>query len=156
MKWMCGIFLLFATVALAGLPAPEFRVELRKPEDSVAITSTQTSSVITVTSEIGIGGAKLILTGRQWPAGIVIRLKLKNLESFEMNNGTIQFNTSIKSSGVTPYWKVDKAQTQSGPPAGTLNVTVTRTDETIDVTVPREILLGNPKEIGFEWVNEFR
>ena len=109
-----------------------------------------------VTSKSGIGGAKLIRTGQAWPSRITIRLSLRNLESFEMRNGIIHFNTSLKGPRQTPYWKDEKDERRSESPNGTLEVTITRTEEAIEVVVPTEMLDGDPKEISFGWIDEFR
>lgn len=145
-----------AAVACAGLPGPLFKVELKKAEDSTAITSTDNASVVTIISKSGIGGAKLVLTGTSWPTRLTIRLAVKGLESFRMDNGTIHFDTSLKSPKQVPYWKVGKNDQRPESPDGMLEVDLVNTGEAVEIVVPRELMDGNPEEISFEWIDFFR
>ncbi len=147
--------MLFALSAYAGLPGPWLKVELGKPDDSAAITSTQNACVVAITSKSGIGNARLIRTGTAWPAGITIRLALRNLESFEMRNGRFAFETSLKRSGQVPFWK-DEKDGKPGAQVGDLEVTVTKIDDAIEVVVPEEMMEGNPPEMQVKWINEYR
>ena len=156
MKPVLLILALCATVGLAGLPDPPFKVELQKLGDSVGITTTADAALITITSERGIGGAKLILTGHQWPTHLTLHLNLKDLEGFEMNNGIIHINTFRKGPKQVPYWKAGKSENQSDPPDGTLEVAITKTDEAIEIIVPKEMLEGHPQEISFGWIDFYR
>jgi hypothetical protein len=156
MKWIPIALVLLASVALAGLPAPQFNVELKKAEDSAAITSTANAAIVSITSKSGIGGAKLIRTGEEWPNGLTIDLGVKGLESFGMQNGIIHFNTSMKSPKQMPYWKVGKNQERPDKPDGNLEISMTRTNGVIEIVVPKEMTEGNPKEIVFGWIDAFR
>ena len=156
MEWFMAIVLWFAGTVPAVFPAPEFRVDLRKTVDTVEITSTRNSAIIAITSKAGIGGASIIRTGEKWPARITIRLNLTNLESFEMENGVIYFNTSLKSPEQVPYWRVSPKKEPAEPPAKTLDVTMASTGKIVKILVPKEMLEGNPQEIRFEWIDELR
>ena len=156
MKPILLILALCATVGLAGLPDPPFKVELQKPGDSVGITSTADAARITITSERGIGTAKLVLTGHQWPTHLILHLNLKDLEGFEMSNGIIRINTFRQSPRQIPYWKVGRNEKPSDPPDGTLEVVITKTDDAIEIVVPKEMLEGNPQEIRFGWIDFYR
>lgn len=127
-----------------------------KTEDSVVVTTKRDATVLTVTSKSGIGGATLVRLGETWPTRIVIRLKLNNLESFGMSNGSIQFNTSIKSPGRMPYWKIGKNEKQTDSPDGTLEALIRQADGWFEIAVPSEMTKGNPEKIEFRWINEFR
>lgn len=164
MQWFMAIVLWFAGTVPAVFPAPEFRVDLLKTGDAVEITSTRNSAIIAITSRSGIGGGAIIRTGEKWPARITIRLNLTNLESFEMENGIIGFNTSLKSPKQVPYWRVGPNKEPVEPPVkspakspdGTLDVAMAGTGKIVKILVPKEILEGNPQEIRFEWIDEFR
>ncbi|MDO9263174.1 MAG: hypothetical protein Q7U02_04350 [Desulfosalsimonadaceae bacterium] len=156
MEWFMAIVLWFAGTVPAVFPAPEFRVDLRKTGDAVEITSTRSSAIIAITSKTGIGGAAMIRTGEKWPARITIRLNLTNLESFEMENGVIYFNTSLKSPKQVPYWRVSPKKEPAKSPAGTLDISMASNGKIVKILVPKEMLEGNPQEIRFEWIDEFR
>ena len=156
MQWFLTILVWLAGAVPAVFPAPEFRVDLQKTGDSVETMSTRNSAVITITSKSGAGGASIIRTGKKWPARITIRLNLKNLESFEMENGVIHFSTSLKSPKQVPYWRVGPKKEPAKSPAGTLDVTMASNGKIVKILVPKEMLEGNPQEIRFEWIDEFR
>lgn len=137
------IFLLSAT-----LQEPRLKVELEKAEDSVEIIHDTT---LVITSVSGIGGAKLLRTRGEWPSRLMIRLKLGGLESFGMDNGLIHFGTSLYRTKQTAYWRTGKSASD-----GTLDVTITKTSEAIEIVVPVEMMEGNPESIRFGWIDFFR
>jgi hypothetical protein len=147
-------------VAIAGCAVrhedPSVNATLKKTEDSITVTSMADATIVSVTSKSGIGGATLIRVGESWPPFIAVRLKLNNLESFEMKNGYIRFTTSVGSPESVPYWRVGKSEKRPGQPEGSLAVSVKRTGEWFEIDVPREMVDANATEIGFEWINEFR
>jgi hypothetical protein len=136
--------------------AHPIRAELKKPEDTIAITSEGQAIVVTIASKGGIGGATLVRLGKSWPATITIRLTLNGLESFGMSNGSIRFNTSLKSPKRMPYWKLGKNEKQPDPPDGTLEVKIIKKDEWFEITVPSEMIQGNPEQVSFGWIDFFR
>lgn len=111
---------------------------------------------MTIASRSGIGGAKLVRTGDEWPSQLTIRLKLDGLESFRMDNGIIRFSASLMSPRQTHYWTIGKNEKQAGPPDGTLDVTITKTDEAIEIIVPILMIKENPEAIHFTWIDFFR
>ncbi len=153
---VAAIVWLVASVTCAGLPGPQFKVELKKAEDSAVMTSTHNSTVVSVTSKSGIGGARLLRSGDVWPTRLTIRLNLKGLESLRMENGIIHFNTSLKSPRQVPYWKVGKNDRRPETPDGTLEINLQKTEEFIEIVVPAELTAGNPAEIGLGWIDFFR
>lgn len=152
--------MIMLALAVAGCAVrdrvPAVNATLKKAEDSITVTSTADATIVSVTSKSGIGGATLIRAGESWPASITVRLKLNNLESFEMNNGYIRFNTSVGSPESVPYWRVGESDKQPVQTEGALAVSVNRTGEWFEIDIPREMVDPNATEIGFEWVNEFR
>lgn len=149
--------LIFAVAGCTtGQHGQAIQAELKKPEDTVAVTATEHATVVNVTSKSGIGGATLVRIGDAWPTRITIRLKLNNLESFDMNNDSIRFNTFIKHQGRVPYWNIDRNERPLDSPDGTLDALIRRVDEWLEILVPAEMIQGNPKRIDFRWINEFR
>ena len=136
------LLLLGACLSAAGLPV---RVDLRKAEDSAEISFREDSSVINISSKSGIGGARLVRLGKQWPA-LVIRLNLKGLESFQMDNGTLSISGSVSTSG-KQHWKVGKKG---------LELKVTQSAGSFEIVVPKEMLEGNPEAIQLSWIDFYR
>jgi hypothetical protein len=155
MKRIAVLLTVVASLACAGLPEPPLKVELRKLEDSVEITSTDNGAVVTVNSKSGIGSARLLRTAEGWPTRLSIRLTLGGLESFEMENGLIHLRTSLRRGKQTPYWKAGNNERQADPD-GNLEMTITTTDGVVEVVVPNEMMDRNPEAIRFTWVDFFR
>ncbi len=156
MRNVAIVVLMLAVAGCATGPHGQVKTQLKKTEDSIAVTTRRDAIVVSVTSKSGIGGATLVRPGETWPTKIVIRLKLNNLESFGMSNGHIRFNTSIKSPGRMPYWKIGRNKKQTDAPDGTLEVLIRRADDWFEIAVPSEMTKGNPEKINFGWINEFR
>jgi hypothetical protein len=156
MKRITTILALCAAGAFAGDPAPRLKVELRKSEDLASVTSAATATVVAVTSKSGIGGARIVRGEPRWPARLVVRLDLKGLESFRMDNGAIHIDTSLKDPARTPYWKTGKSQRQTEQPVGALELQATQSEGHVEVVVPKEITEGNPEAINVEWIDFFR
>ena len=151
-----ALLLLTAYLSSAGMPGPPLTTELRKTEDSAAITSTQNTSVVKITSKSGIGEAKLVRAAGQWPVHLVIRLNLKGLESLQMDNGTIRVDSSIKSPLQVPYWKIGRKAQDTDEPDGTLELKITQSDGSIEMVVPKEMMAGNPAAIHLAWIDFYR
>jgi hypothetical protein len=153
-KKMVAILAFSATLVYAGLPDPPFKVELKKAEDAATVMSTHASTVLTITSQSGIGCATLVRIGDEWPAQLMIRLTIRGLESLRMENGILYFRTSLKRPKRTPYWRVGKNTT--AVPEGMLEITLLKTKETVDILVPGELMADTPEEIHLEWIDFFR
>lgn len=156
MKSAVLVLLCLAEVALRGAVAPVFRVELTKAGDGVFLHSAAGADVVAITSESGIGGAKLVRTGASWPSHIIIQLRLRGLESFWMQNGTHHFETFLRGSRRVPYSKMDRSGNPSRERAGALDVVITQKEGTIEVRVPGEMFAGNPASISLGWIDFYR
>jgi hypothetical protein len=154
---IAAILVLGASVAYSGLAEPELKVELKKADDSAAVTSAHNATVLAITSKSGIGGAKLLRTGAQWPERLTIRLNVKGLESLRIENGHIRLDAAFKRRRQVPYWNIgNNSDRRSRPRDGTLEVDMIKTETSIEIVIPREILDGNPERIGLFWIDFFR
>lgn len=146
-----------ASAVCAGFPRQPFDVEFQKTDDSATVMSTQSSVVIGITSRSGTGGVRLIRrTNAKWPPRLTIRLAVRSLESFGMRNGRIHFSASPAKAGAIPYWRTGTNEGAPETAAGTLNLTMTATDDGIEINVPPEITAGDPAEIGFRWTGALK
>lgn len=150
------ILVLGASAVFAGDTNAPFRAELRKAEDSAAVTLEDGATVVTIASRSGIGGAKLVRTGVGWPAQLTVRLALKGLESLRMENGAIQFDASLKGPRLVPYWKAGTGDQRPQTVGGTLEVVLRKTEVAVEIVVPKELMEGNPTEIRFGWIDFYR
>ncbi len=148
---------MIAVLTACGTPSePAFRVELLKAEDSVAIAVASGDTTVTITSRSGIGRALFVRTGEEWPRRLVVRLKLKGLESLYIASDTFRCRVSLQGPQRVPYWKVGSGDRDADTPEGMVEVNLVRTDGGIDVVVPELMTRGNPRTIRLEWVDFFR
>lgn len=73
-----------------------------------------------------------------------------------MSNGYIRVNTSSSSPGTMPYWRIRKNEQQPNQAEGTLEIVTRRIGEWFEIDTPQKMMDGNPTEIDFDWINEFR
>jgi len=156
MKWIAIITVVCTMCAWAGTVETPITVKLRKAEDAAVISGTGDTVKVCITCPSGIGGARLVRGKSPWPRQLTLQLNLKGLESLVLDNGLIRVNTSLKSPAKTPYWKMDKSEQQDGPPDGTLELSITQTDGSIEIKMPKEMLAGDPSDLNFTWIDFYR
>lgn len=79
--------------------SPQIEVWTRKPEDRAEIAARNRAVVVTLLSPSGIGAATIRRAGGQWPHAVVVRLRLKGLESLRISNGKTTLAASVSSHG---------------------------------------------------------
>ena len=127
--------MLLALVSSAVSAEPSVNVELRKSKDKVSIETTNGTMIVAVTSVSGIGGARIIRPGESWPTNVVIRLTLKNLESFNIK---------------TPN------RSAHGALGDSRGLTITQTNDYIEIVVPQEFVKEQPGQIELSWIDAYR
>ena len=135
-----GIALLLLVLAAWAAPAaPEAEAPLKaetvKDEDGIVVTSSNGTAVVTVSSVSGIGGAKLTPAEGTWPTNIIIRLPLRNLESFGISSPT---------------------QSVAGTLAHPGELKIKKAPGYILVEVPQKFIRENPAHLQFAWIDAFR
>lgn len=128
-----AVLLALATTALSG--EPEVKAELRKSEDKVSIASTNGTTVVAIKSVSGIGGATLVQSGGSWPTNIAIRLSVKTLESFIIKTQQQSASGSLSNPGL---------------------LTITKTNDCIQIMVPHSFVEEKPEQLEFSWIDAFR
>ena len=159
------VALLTPTIRADDKPAaPTFKIECKKPADSIAISPEAKRTIIVVTSEMGIGGATIDLKSGEWPANVVIRFqyarggRFKMLEHFELNGGRWKIAGEMHDSGKLPLQfanaegKFDRVR-----PAGLVSSMCESKakDPGIEVTLPANSL-GGSKQIHLDWIDAYR
>jgi hypothetical protein len=158
-------------VATAGDPPGKFRITSKKKDDSVEVRADKDKTVFVVTSPSGISQAAIERLDEAWPKTVVIRLNLKGLESFRINNGKATLDGAVSLQEGTPkvrLWKDGKEGAPldaksplwtdirilggDGKPAKSLPLK----DGYFEVALPKALIEGNPKALTVSWTDFFR
>jgi len=176
-----GLF--FSFLLLSGCLSPEAK-EISSPPLTVELTGTnktgnhidtaafQDSVILNVISKPSIGKATISPVRDSWPSRIVIRLHLRGLESFSVNNGKITITTSLLShppynligetrmagqkrsvsiQNNSPYWMpvsvISKDKTRA---------TIPLEDGYIEVLLPEIITRNQPELLSIQWIDFLR
>jgi len=152
----CAISIWLVLQIAAGSVEVPWEIELSKPEDRATITTVDGVMTVTLTSESGIGGAKLRRPAIPWPHEVKLRLQLKDLEGFQMRNGVIHFSTFRKNEEKVAFWKTGESESRGHPPAGEFKVSITQGEGWVEIVVPPKMLEDKAREIEFNWVDYYR
>jgi hypothetical protein len=169
-KSITALLLAIAAVATADDP-PRFKFTTKKPDDTVEIRADKDKTMFVVKSPSGISQAVIERQDDAWPKTIILRLHLKDLESFKVTNGKMRLDAAV---GIqdgkpkvrqwkdgkedapldekNPYWSEVRIVGGDGKPAKALPLK----DGYFEVVVPRVILEGNPKTITVAWIDFYR
>jgi hypothetical protein len=77
---------------------PEFEISLKRGEDRIEVTAEPGRATFTVVSPRGIGAATIRRRTGQWPKAVVLRLRLRGLESLTIAVGQLTLGASVSSS----------------------------------------------------------
>jgi hypothetical protein len=168
--------MLLVAVLIAGQPDREAKEATYKivdnynywGADSVVAQKEKDRTVFVVTSESGIGGATIVLTGGEWPANVTLRFVYRKgrgfdmLEDIRMSTDRVVVAGTQKSSGKMPFCfagpdsdKQDVIQPGGREAAGFLDVRVLHKNEAMDVTLPAHMLRGSTR-LRVAWIDAFR
>ncbi|MBN9518213.1 hypothetical protein J0H58_06795 [bacterium] len=156
-------------VALAGGAAkePSYKVEVRKAADTVVARTEKDRTVFLVTSESGIGGADITLTGGAWPERVTLRFAyekgkpFRSLEDIRLRTDRVVVQGAEKQSGRMRFCFVgadggqDVIEPGGAEPAGYLDVRVRPGADGLDVTLPANLLRGS-RQLRLSWIDAFR
>jgi hypothetical protein len=115
--------------------------------------------VLVVDSPTGLGRVRLTPAGRDWPERIEVRLNLKTLASFTVDNGSAKVRTSFMNyppydqscdvsitgdrriSTANPYWIFGQKK---------------RGDGTFELTLPAALFKDRPAAVNLQWLDRHR
>jgi hypothetical protein len=83
---------------IAEPQAAQIGAVARRDGDSAVVTTSGDKALVTITSPRGIGSVTLDRKSEKWPT-VVVRLKLRGLESLKIESGSIVLNGSFSSHG---------------------------------------------------------
>ncbi len=148
-----------------------FKITTKRPDDRVDIEVDKDRAVFTVQSPFGISQAVIERALEKWPAVVVLRLRLKGLESFRASNGraTLHAAVSIREGKATvrwwkdgkedalldrtsPFWTDLRILSSDGRPASVLPPQ----DGYFELALPRAFFEGDPQAITLDWIDFHR
>jgi len=159
--------------ALADEPKEHgFEATVRNRGDRLTIAVERDTATLDVTSPRGIGSATIDRKERDWPKHVVVRLRLRGLESFRVTAGETTLAVEVQSHGNharllalwqgreegprlttdSPYWTEVKMLDAEGNPATKIPLT----GGYFEITLPRKLLEGNAQSLSLRWIDFLR
>ena len=103
------LVLTISVIAYAVDETPPFKIETKRTDDRVEVRSENDKVIFDVRSPSGISRATIERTTEQWPKKILIRLRLKGLENFNVSTEKLKLEASVSSqNGESRLWKDGK------------------------------------------------
>ena len=146
-------------------------IKTKKTEDQVEVETKDGTAIFTFRCPTGIGGATIEFKDAKWPEKVVLRLRLKGLESLTVSNGKIKLTASVLShSGNTrllavvengkekkvekgsPYWTELRGFDSTGKPVAGLP----GNGGYFESVLPKALLESAPKSLSLEWIDFYR
>ncbi|MCC9606913.1 hypothetical protein LOC68_15490 [Blastopirellula sp. JC732] len=160
---MISALLVVAAIVSADADAkPPLTAKASRDNTQIRLLSEEKRTVIDVECPIGIDNAIVKRTGDKWPEPLIVRLHLKGLESFRVEN----YAWNVSSSGV-PRVLVsvpDGGTVQLGLAHRTTPLRIVNSVPKIplqdggyfEVTLPDKLFENNPAELKLSWVDFYR
>ncbi len=142
---------------------PKLEIVLKRAGDTATVTEEAGRTVVTVTSETGIGQMTLSAQGR-WPNDVTLRMRyrhekpFKTLEGFEMSSSRMQVRTNSGQSGKTPFFLADDNGAfprNDLEPSGWLKLEFKPNGDALDLRCPSN-LWRDEKEVRIQWIDFYR
>lgn len=147
---------------------PEFVT--KKAEDGIAVAWEQEKRIYTVSSPSGIGSGTIIRSG-SWPSSVVLRLKLRGLESLTIRAGDLVWSASVLSHGnheqlLSVRREGREAKVKPADPLWTEIVAVDAGGKAtsgsageggyFEVPLPAALLESQPRMLELQWIDFYR
>jgi hypothetical protein len=158
-----AVVIIFAISAMAQATDSSYQFEMKKHEDSIAVSKDEKRTVFIITSRSGIGAARVSLISGQWPRDVALCFRFENgrgfanLESIMLTTSRLQVRGALRHSGKLPFYLVDPdGKFGSGTPrAGYLEIPIEKRDDAVEVVLPANLLAGSGK-FEIEWIDFYR
>lgn len=150
---------------------PPFRVVLRRSQDTCAIRTDAEKTTFVIRSPFGIGQASIERQTDHWPRAVVIRLHLRGLEHWQINNGkrTLHAVVGMRNNQpevrlwkdqdekhpltrTDPFWMMVHIRKNDGSPAQQLPLQ----DGYFEMQLPGAVLANNPRTVTLHWIDFYR
>ena len=152
-------------------PSKDWKIDCPKEGDHLKIIPQKEGVLLEISSERGIGQASIERIGGPWPKPLILRLRLRGLESLRVEAGQWGFEASVMSyppyktrlrvhgpdpmppvDRKSPYWvevrmlDADGKPTSKPPPEGGC----------FEVVIPPAFLEKSPKKLQIHWIDFYR
>ena len=166
--------MLYAGLIAALLGAePDFDLSLKHSDDRVEVCAEEGRVVFTVVSPRGIGAATIRRRAARWPKTVILRLRLRGLESLMIAAGQVTLDASVSSSAPhavrlyasesgqqqekavsrgSRYWTEVRLCVAVGKPASGLPTE----GGWFEVQLPAALLNDNPESVALRWIDFYR
>jgi hypothetical protein len=166
------MFTTYLVAAVLGA-APNFEIHCKRDQDVVEVAAEADRAVFTVISPRGIGAATVQRRQPNWPAAVVLRMRLRGLESLTIAAGQVTLGVSVSSSPPhtarlhvtnagdrqeksidrnSRYWAEVRILSADGKPAPGLPAE----SGCFELQLPTELLARTPKTIEIRWIDFYR
>lgn len=149
---------LYAVAGVKAIPGM-ITVRTRKPEDRFELATHAGGETLTIRSPSGIGGVDLERAGDRWPDRLVVRLRLKGLESIKLSNGTARVSGSTSAQGeASPRFSLVRNDQDAQPidKSSPYFVVIRAIDGGFEFDLPEAFFGSNPNRVTVEWVDFYR
>ena len=166
---------MFAACLVAAVlgAEPDFEIHCKRDDDRIDLVADADLAVLTVASPRGIGAATVQRRRPAWPAVMVLRMRLRGLESLTIAADQVTWGVSVSSSpphtarlhfsetgssqekaidSHSPYWTQVRELDAVGKPACGLPPE----GGCFELQLPPELLAKNPKAIEIRWIDFYR
>ena len=152
-------------------PSPQFKITTKRDTDKIVVTVDKQRTLFDIHSPSGISHAVIERTAAVWPEGMVLRLHLTGLESFQIKSGETTLHASVSSHGgekpvrlwkneaedkpldsTSPLWSEIRMIGSDGKPSKTIPLK----DGYFEIEIPKALREGNPQSITVSWVDFYR
>jgi hypothetical protein len=166
---------MFAACLVAAVlgAEPDFEIHCKRDDDRIGLAADADRAVFTVASPRGIGAATVQRRRPAWPAVMVLRMRLRGLESLTIAADHVTLGVSVSSSPPhtarlhvsqtggqqektidrnSRYWTEVRILSADGKPAPGLPAE----GGCFELQLPTELLAKNPKAIEIRWIDFYR
>ena len=166
---------MFTTCLVAAVlgAEPYFEINCQRDQDGIEVAAQAERTVFTVVSPRGIGAATVQRRQPHWPAAVVLRLRLRGLESLTIAADQVTLGVSVSSSPPhtarlhlsqagqqgekaidrnSRYWTEVRVLEADGKPARGLP----SEGGCFELQLPAQLLATNPKMIEIRWIDFYR
>ncbi len=162
MPYLLILCLFAGLLHAAEATPPRFTAEFRRG-GTLETRVEGTTGLFVITNPSGIGGVTLTLVEGAWPRDVVFRFRYDDergftlLEHFGLETSRLVVHTFLHQQE-KPAFRLKSADGKldpDAPAAGTLNLTLTRTDAGVEARLPAHLLAAE-KTVTVEWVDAYR
>lgn len=156
--FVCTLALAACAPAGRQVDSPSFHATDLKGDPRIIFTASADLLLIDITSPTGIGSARIEKTAGQWPPKIVMRLRLKGLESFKFTYGdqTIALEVSSQNDKVVRESLLKNGQQTTLTAGDPYWMNVTPGNDYFDVEAPLDFFKSGATQFTMEWIDFYR